>query len=263
MLAVAEVAEGSASSSGGSASSSGGSASSSGGSASSSGGSASSSGGSASSSGGSASSSGGSASSSGGSASSSGGSASSSGGSASSSGGSASSSGGSASLSGNCARTGTALTFVGTTLSPHASVSTAPSNNTLIGRFDAISASESATTTATGSAMSLSATFPVVGGSNPPNQLVILNLNVTSTGVQCIPPANTTVRFMVRGAATYIAGGILTARNTGVNTGCEINITQAATASGQIAKAEILNCILTDRTFSFHVFSGKFDLTVP
>ena len=167
-------------------------------------------------------------------------------------------------MSPNCATTGTALSVSSSSaagVSPHTSV-TAPANNTVRGRFDNISASQSATTTATGSAMSLSATFPVVGGGNPTHRLVILNLNVTSTGVQCILSTNTAVRWLSSG--TYFsAGGILTATNTAVNTGCEINITQAATASGQIAKAEILNCVIIYFGAPLHVFSGKFDLSVP
>ena len=168
--------------------------------------------------------------------------------------------------SGNCARTGTAITFPGgggaTGKAPHTSSVADSTDNKIRGRFDNISASESAATImATGTPMSLSATFPAVGGSNPPHQLVIRNLNVTSTGLQCVRSSDMTVRFR-NGSNYFSVGGILTAANTAVNTGCEVNITQAATRVGQVAKAEIRNCVILSGSNALHVFSGKFALTV-
>ena len=92
--------------------------------------------------------------------------------------------------------TGSPLNFTGgasaASVTPHISGGV-PATNRLRGHFDNISEEETASnaTSVSGIAMAISATFPVLGGSNPPHSLVFDGLDVTSTGVQCISSGGT------------------------------------------------------------------------
>ena len=64
----------------------------------------------------------------------------------------------------------------------------------------------------------------------------------------------------------YFPAGILTAVDTANNSGCNIQITQAGSAMGNTVQGEILNCVIVESMSlgnAQHVFSGKFDLTLP
>ena len=108
----------------------------------------------------------------------------------------------------------------------------------------------------------------MLGGSNPPHSLIFNGLNVSSTGIQCIDSAGTPdFRFEPPGGAQmYFPAGILTAVDTANNSGCNIQITQAGTNTGDTVQGEILNCVIVNSGFlddAQHFFSGKFDLTLP
>ena len=106
--------------------------------------------------------------------------------------------------------------------------------------------------------------FTISGGSSPFTQFTFQDLDVREMKTYCATTTNNLVAFTHRGLSIEV-GGVLTATDTAVKTGCNIFIEEDGDKTGDIVRIELFNCLTVTQgsTTGQHNVSLKFISSIP